>query len=68
MAGGLTAANVAEAIGAAQPHGVDTAGGVEIQPGQKDPLQVAQFVQAARAALRRLLGLWVVWCWMKREK
>ena len=50
LAGGLTAANVAEAIGAAQPHGVDTAGGVEIQPGQKDPLQVAQFVQAARAA------------------
>ena len=28
-----------------------SAGGVEIQPEQKDPLQVAQFVQAARAAL-----------------
>lgn len=51
LAGGLTPTNVAEAIQLAQPHGVDTAGGVEIQPGQKDPLQIAQFVQAARAAL-----------------
>lgn len=53
LAGGLTAANVAEAIGMTRPAGVDTASGVEIQPGQKDPQQVAQFVQAARAALAK---------------
>ena len=51
LAGGLTPANVAEAISIAHPDGVDTASGVEIQPGQKDPQQVAQFVQAARTAL-----------------
>ena len=53
LAGGLTATNVAQAIEVAQPHGVDTASGVEIQPGQKDPLQITRFVQAARTALAR---------------
>ena len=54
LAGGLTPANVAEAISIAHPDGVDTASGVEIQPGQKDPQQVAQFVQAARTALAKV--------------
>ena len=53
LAGGLQAANVAEAIQVAKPTAVDTAGGVEIQPGQKDPQQVIQFVQAARTAFAR---------------
>ncbi len=50
LAGGLTPANVAYAIRAAQPAAVDTASGVEFSPGKKDPAAVAAFVQAARAA------------------
>lgn len=48
LAGGLTPANVADAIrltGAAQ---VDVASGVESSPGVKDPARVAAFVKAAR--------------------
>ncbi|MFW6113132.1 MAG: phosphoribosylanthranilate isomerase, partial [Thermodesulfobacteriota bacterium] len=37
LAGGLTAANVAQAINVAQPAGVDVASGVEAAPGKKDP-------------------------------
>ena len=48
LAGGLTPANVAEAIAAVRPYGVDVAGGVEREPGVKDWMQVAAFVQAAK--------------------
>lgn len=51
LAGGLTATNVAAAIAAVQPYGVDTASGVESAPGRKDPQQVQAFVAAAREAL-----------------
>jgi phosphoribosylanthranilate isomerase len=48
LAGGLTAENVAEAIAAVKPYGVDVAGGVEREPGVKDWMKVAAFVQAAK--------------------
>jgi phosphoribosylanthranilate isomerase len=48
LAGGLTAENVAEAIKAVRPFGVDVASGVEALPGRKDPVKVQAFVAAAR--------------------
>jgi phosphoribosylanthranilate isomerase len=51
LAGGLDAANVAAAIQAAHPFGVDVSSGVEARPGVKNPLKILQFVAAARAAL-----------------
>ena len=50
LAGGLTAANVADAIAAVHPWGVDVATGVEAAPGRKDPVKVRTFVAAAKAA------------------
>lgn len=50
LAGGLSAVNVASAIAAVRPHGVDASSGLESAPGVKDPAQVVGFVRAARAA------------------
>jgi phosphoribosylanthranilate isomerase len=50
LAGGLTPANVADAIRTVRPAAVDTASGVESSPGRKDLAAVASFVQAAVAA------------------
>jgi phosphoribosylanthranilate isomerase len=50
LAGGLSAANVARAIAAVQPFGVDVSSGVEERPGVKSPDAIAEFVTAARAA------------------
>jgi len=49
-AGGMSPANVAEAIATLAPWGVDVASGVEASPGRKDPVKMLEFVLNARAA------------------
>ncbi len=50
LAGGLRPENVAEAIDALQPWGVDVASGVEREPGRKDVAKLRQFIENARRA------------------
>ena len=50
LAGGLNATNVADAIAAVRPFGVDVSSGVEASPGIKDPARIHEFVRRARAA------------------
>ena len=46
LAGGLTPANVAQAIEVAQPAAVDAASGTEAAPGKKDPAKLRAFFKA----------------------
>jgi len=48
LAGGLNAENVSEAIRRVHPYGVDTASGVESEPGIKDPEKMEAFIRAVR--------------------
>lgn len=50
VAGGLAPSNVAEAIAAVRPWGLDVSSGVETAPGQKSSRLVVDFVRAARSA------------------
>ncbi len=50
LAGGLTADNVATAIAAVRPYGIDVSSGVESAPGLKSLDRLRQFVAAVRAS------------------
>jgi phosphoribosylanthranilate isomerase len=53
LAGGLTPENVRQACEVVRPSGVDTASGVEVSPGVKDPQKVRRFIREAMDALGR---------------
>jgi phosphoribosylanthranilate isomerase len=51
LSGGLTIANVAGAIAATRPDGVDVSSALEVKPGHKDPAKIAAFIAAVRGSV-----------------
>ena len=56
LAGGLSAENVGEAIGAALPAAIDVSSGVEVSPGRKDPAKVARLIVAVQRSADQYTG------------
>lgn len=48
LAGGLNPRNVSDAVNIVHPYAVDVSGGVESEPGKKDPQKMAAFVEAVK--------------------
>jgi phosphoribosylanthranilate isomerase len=54
LSGGLKVENVAEAIRAVRPYGVDVASGLETKPGKKDHGRLKEFIDEVRRAEQQL--------------
>jgi phosphoribosylanthranilate isomerase len=50
LSGGLSLANVADAINRIHPYGIDVCSGVEARPGVKDHAKLKEFIAAAKGA------------------
>lgn len=50
LAGGISPANVREAITAVRPYGIDLSSGVEQAPGKKDPRKITELMRIVRTA------------------
>lgn len=54
LAGGLSAANVGDAVAKVRPFGVDVSSAVESSPGEKDAALINEFITAAKTAEKNL--------------